>query len=51
MKHFEKICKDCWLVTYNNKGGLCTTKQANLIGFDMFANGIITLDELKEITD
>jgi hypothetical protein len=51
MKTFEKICFDCWLVTFNNKGGLMTTKQANTIGFDMFINGIITLEELKEITN
>jgi hypothetical protein len=51
MKTFEKICENCWLVTWNNKGGLLTTKQANLIGFDLFANGLLSLEELREITD
>lgn len=49
MATFKKISPDCWLFTFNNKGRLLTYKQANQIAIDLFANGLIELEVLKQL--
>jgi len=45
MKIFEYIAPDCYLFSWENKGGLLTKKEANHMAIDLFANGLINLTD------
>jgi hypothetical protein len=45
---FEFICENCYLFTWKNKACIVTKRQANLFAFDLFANGLINLDQFPK---